>query len=130
MNTLSVLIYFAGVSEYIRDFSNTLLGVLAVSLIPVMLFVCVTVTTDDDENFKAYWSFIKSKIKYYVMLFVFAVFISIFVPTKNTIMLIAASEFGEIAMRSEQMTSIVNPSFELLKTWIDATTQELKDKSK
>jgi hypothetical protein len=54
-------------------------------------------------------------------------------PDRRTVLLIAASEIGERTMNSERMAmvgdkvaSVLNPSIELLNTWISRQTEEIK----
>lgn len=49
------------------------------------------------------------------------------IPSKNTIILIGASEFGEKLARSEAVSGIVDPSIELLKAWIEQQTKQIRD---
>jgi hypothetical protein len=49
-------------------------------------------------------------------------------PSRQTVMLIVASELGERVVSNAQITSVVDPSLELLNAWISKTTQDLKGK--
>ena len=42
-------------------------------------------------------------------------------------LLIAASEVGEKIVTSEKITSVVDPSVTLLKTWIEKQTQDIQN---
>jgi len=49
-----------------------------------------------------------------------------FIPGRQTVMMIAASEIGQRAVNSASVAGVVDPSLELLKTWIAKTTAEMK----
>lgn len=67
-----------------------------------------------------------------IMGFFFLLFtaIAILLPSRTTLILIAASEFGEKIVTSERVVGIVDPSVELLKAWIESQTRELSSKGK
>jgi hypothetical protein len=62
-------------------------------------------------------------------LIIFSVMIipSIAIPKRDTIMMIAASEFGEDVLKSNYVQEIVNPAKQILKKWIE---DQLADKEK
>lgn len=47
-------------------------------------------------------------------------------PGRETMMLIAASEMGQRLVQSQLVQGIADPSLELLRTWIQRTTDDLK----
>lgn len=47
-------------------------------------------------------------------------------PDRNTVLLIAASQIGEKIVNNEKVQSVVDPSIDLLKTWMVQQTQNLK----
>jgi hypothetical protein len=54
---------------------------------------------------------------------------AIIIPKRDTIMMIAASEFGETALKSDDVQEIVNPAKKILKNWInDQLAQSEKKK--
>lgn len=44
-------------------------------------------------------------------------------PSRQTVLLIAASEIGERIVTSERAQSVIDPSVDLLKTWMQRETQ-------
>ena len=48
------------------------------------------------------------------------------IPSREAVMMIAASELGEKVIASPAVAGVVDPSIELLKTWIARTTEDLK----
>jgi hypothetical protein len=61
--------------------------------------------------------------------FLIAVIPSITIPKRDTIMMIAASEFGETALKSDDVREIVNPAKQILRNWInDQLAQSEKKK--
>jgi hypothetical protein len=117
MNTLSWLIYFAGISESLIILF-TILGILLTIGSLFMMMVSADPETKSDEKFNKpiRWTLI-SGITFLVLL--------VFVPNQKTIMLIATSEIGEKVVKSEQVANIADPSIALLKAWIEKQTKEL-----
>jgi len=66
-------------------------------------------------------------VKYRKLMFVGIAFflIAIIIPSKQTIMYIAASEYGQEVMKNPKVGEIANDSFNLLHTWIKSQTKEL-----
>ena len=52
------------------------------------------------------------------------------IPERQALVLIASSEVGEKIISSEKVQSVVDPSVELLKEWINAELAKLKEKQK
>lgn len=48
------------------------------------------------------------------------------VPDRNTVLLIAASEIGERVATSQRVDDILDPSIELLKTWMEQQTAAIR----
>lgn len=123
MNTLSWLIYFAGVV-------HSLIAITA--LISIMCFAiwlgarfCFImhhermIIKEDQERLPS---------GTYLLIGFICLGIATFLPSKNTVMLIAASEIGERLVTSQQVVDVVDPSLDLLKTWIKKETEALKGK--
>jgi ABC-type Fe3+ transport system permease subunit len=55
-----------------------------------------------------------------------AVILCVILPSKQTILLIAASEVGERVLSNEKVTSIIDPSVEYLQAWIKNELGKLK----
>ena len=71
-----------------------------------------------------------SKIfRYAMVVFFIAVVPDIVIPKREAIMMIAASEFGDTVLKSDDVKEIVNPAKEILKNWInDQLAQSEKKK--
>jgi uncharacterized membrane protein len=54
-----------------------------------------------------------------LIIFLVAIIPSIVIPERDTIMMIAASEYGETALKSDDVQEIVNPAKQILKKWIE-----------
>jgi hypothetical protein len=54
-----------------------------------------------------------------LVIFLVAIIPSIAIPKRDTIMMIAASEYGETALKSDDVQEIVNPARQILKKWIE-----------
>lgn len=53
-------------------------------------------------------------------------FVSVIVPGKQTMILIASSEYGEKILNNPKIGEIVDPSIDLLKTWIEKEKKEIE----
>ena len=62
--------------------------------------------------------------------FCVSLFLNIFVPKKETMILIAASEVGEKVFASQSVKNILDPSIELLQEYIKKELDELKSTPK
>jgi hypothetical protein len=121
MNSLSWLIYFAGLVHSL------------IFITVIVSFVCFTIwiiarcafimhhermiTKEDQEQLPSG--------NYLIVGFICAGIASI-LPSKNTVMLIAASELGQRLVTSQQVVDVVDPSIELLKTWIKKESEAMK----
>jgi len=107
MNKLSWLIYFAGIAESI--FVVSFIGLLIIAFFSGMAAIY-------NEAEKDYKNFIKKDPFAFKYLFIFFVLIFTFVPNKNTILAIAASEIGENAITQFKDSKYLKA----LDAWIDA----------
>lgn len=48
------------------------------------------------------------------------------VPSRQTVLLIAASEMGEQVLNHPRVNQVVDPGLELLTTWMQAETRALR----
>lgn len=123
MNTLSWLIYFA---ELVHNFTFiALLISIACFLIWSIARFCFIyyhermITKEDQERLPS--------SNYLIVGFILVGIVTV-LPSKNTVMLIAASEVGQRLVTSERVVDVVDPSLDLLKTWIKKETEALKGK--
>jgi hypothetical protein len=104
MNTLSWFIYLADVIPSFGGFILTIGGLVLFA--GIALVVCYAF--DNDGKPPKYWQWIT--IAPLVLML-----IGLFIPSKNTMYAIAASELGEKVIRSE----IGEKSFKALSIWLD-----------
>jgi len=57
--------------------------------------------------------------------FLILVTINIIIPSRRTIILIASSQYGEMVLNNPKINEIVDPSIDLLKTWIEKEKHNL-----
>lgn len=124
MNSLSLLIYLAGVVNNLGAFM-TLLSVLSLVSIFIITFLwLISVGDIDKELSKRIINFIKIPI---VVGLITASF-STFIPSRQTVLLIAASEMGEKVLNNEKVGQVIDPSIDLITTWMKNETAEIKKK--
>jgi hypothetical protein len=106
MNTLSWLIYFAEIADKISFMSASIIIVCLFYSIFRLLFVDLDRIVDLPSTNKL------------ILISVFFMVIGSFTPSRQTVMMIAASEYGEKIIKSEQTQKIVTPAMELLEKWM------------
>lgn len=118
MNSLSWLLYFADVVD---SFSK----VFAVfGVIGVLGFGILCIARAAEFGLPP----LKSFYALFAGGFLF-ILISVFTPSRNTIMYIAASEYGEKIIMSKEVQDLKNPAFELVREWMKKETDRLKKNS-
>ena len=139
MNNLSIIIYIADV---IPKF-GTLFAISATFSCLVMIISGIAylhyrsefVTSEhggkDYTRYarieKTYMDFWIKVFKQTLIIFLATIIPSTVIPKRDTIMMVAASEFGETALKSDDVQEIVNPAKQILKKWIEdqlATTEK------
>jgi hypothetical protein len=123
MNSLSWLIYFAGVNEAILN------GVIPMAVL--IIFACATGVFLLWIN--ECYVITKRTIRNFIIAGGIVAVIATVVPDRQTLMLIASSEIGEKVINSDKITALgstVDPSITLLKTWIENQTEVLKQQKK
>ena len=124
MNNLSMLIYFAYVCE---SLTSILTGFFVVFFILTGVLIMITVMAFIEDEPEVAERTKKWAIKSGIVLGIVSV-IGTFVPNKNTVMMIAASEYAEKFVKSEQAQQVIDPSIKLLHTWIEKQMTDLAKK--
>lgn len=136
MNNLSILIYLSGVTGTLASFLTfvtIVFGILGV----VCLIVWLVAHDETDashrrlvgealagrretrkNSWKWFWRFCG--------LFVFVGSLASFVPSRQTVLLIAASEMGERVLNHERVNQVIDPGIDLLKTWMEKEKLDLQ----
>lgn len=136
MNSLSFLIYLSGVTGSMSGFLTFLASVFAImAIISAVVWVIMHDQTDQYGNmvndkslvyrndmrkhsWRWFWVF--------MMLCVFSGSMRALTPSRQTVLLIAASEMGEKALNHPRVQTVMDPGIELLTTWMAKETQDLK----
>jgi hypothetical protein len=142
MNTLSLLILAIGFLENVGAFLTGGLILTGLGAF-VFIFACGVIYADfsycnaeerkrNQETRKS----LKSYTKWCVAGFVVCAMLNVFVIDKNYIVMIAASEIGELAIKSDggkQLTGLSSDAIDLLKVYVDSEKENLiktmKDKA-
>lgn len=111
MNQLSWLIYFAGVSDSISSVLNTIF-VLSIIISALGVLGCAIVSAASDEN---HFPLLKPFLLPVIGAFLVSGILTSFVPSKETVYAIAASEYGERALQSPTATKAIKA----LNAWLD-----------
>jgi len=153
MNTLSLIIYFSNAVSSITGLFVIAIIVSIITSIIYLVQVCSTkdeiqlelkninrhretpMTKEEVENnlvisnhMKDYVKF-RSGFKKVIIILILIFPIPFLLPSKDTILLIAASEMGEKLIKHENVSKIVDPSLEFLSIWIKNETENLKTKT-
>ncbi len=124
MNTLSILIYCA---ELTQSLSNLLAGLVVILLIVVVALTALYLVSLESNDLLLDRNKLGKGIKWTcISAFSFAL-MSAVLPSRDTVLMIAASEMAERAVLSEPVQSVVDPAAQLLREWIDQKTRELRN---
>lgn len=134
MNSLSWLIYAAGVVQS----ANFIIASLVILIIPLLLLFKLLGAFDNTD-----YKFVKGEmvkvemgsnfpfsVRQLIAAWFVLAFIGTVVPSRQTIVLIASSEYGEKILSNPKIGEIVDPSIDLLKTWIEKEKEKLIEDSK
>ena len=131
MNNLSIIIYFADVVPKLGSLFAILstLSVFVIVLSSIAYLQKRSEFIDSEREGASYAKHAqeaKSSMDFWIkvsrlalVIFLVAIVPSIAIPKRDTIMMIAASEYGETALKSDDVQEIVNPARQILKKWIN-----------
>lgn len=123
MNTLSMMIYLSSIVHGLHFLIAMTMSLLIMFVIGAVLF-CGLMAIE-----REYAELRKSTLKYikFAIVPVFALGImTVVIPSRTTILMIAASEMGQRALESTDVERVVDPSIELLTVWMKSEIAELK----
>lgn len=124
MNNLSWFIYFAGIVDTISVWASFFASVGGIMYLAFMLFISGFVGGFDPKS-KEHDEVrgVRREISIIALpILAVCIPIALFVPSRQTLILIAGSELGERAVKSEAVQSVVNPGMDLVKLWIKQET--------
>ena len=125
MNNLSIVIYLADV---IPSLGN-LFGFLSFISGFIMLFATFAYFMSKDIGEKDKVDISVKIFHWAAVVFCVSIVPNVIIPRRDTIMMIAASEYGESVLKSDDVKEMVNPAKQILKNWInDQLTQSEKKK--
>jgi hypothetical protein len=144
MNSLSWLIYFAGFVDSLGGFFE-LTEILSAIIVGISFFIWMVNKAEVMEQKSKDVPFFNQVIvdlyvnttqiawnffKYSFIVFISVMILNVIIPSKKTVILIAASEIGERVVTNKQFTdkvgSVVDPSIELLQTYIQKETLSIQ----
>lgn len=126
MNNLSWMIYAVDVINNL----NILMGIVSVlgGILFLALSFAYAVNSEgsDTEKQRTTLKAIAKWLKVDGAVVSVTVILCVIVPSKETMLLIAASEVGERVLSNEKVTSIIDPSVQYLQAWIKNELGKLK----
>lgn len=143
MNSLSIIIYLISILDastgYVRPllFISTVFIVLSFLIVTISNLVVSSYAADGDSDalnwFQTGYLYAKQVCKVSLTIWIITSLFSIFVPSKQYAVLIAASEIGERMLQTEEaqkfakdITGLSGETTELLRTYIRQQTLEIK----
>lgn len=122
MNNLSWLIYLI---QLLDGLHGIICGAL---MITIVFFIgrCAIFAISEGDSCAKDWPLWTKRCA--ITVFVCCV-LHVAVPTKQTVLLIAGSQVGEMIVKSDAVQGVVNPGMNLLKTWINEETESLLPKA-
>lgn len=140
MTSISWLIYFIGIVDYIGSVSGFLMffsffGGIGFSFWYFILLWYEKVSSEVDvPSIQNQLPIVRRFLRSFITLFFIGVFLFTFIPNRQTMILIAASEsiqtFAKsdtLKQASEKFGDIANPTFDLLKTYIQKELTKQKN---
>ena len=113
MNSLTWLILLIGLTDNLHAALPAIFifgGLAAIA--------CGVGASADDRNFDEARPHFLKWAKRLAGIVVFSIVLQIVIPTKQTMIMVAASEVGDKVVKSEKMQQILDPSIDLLQQWI------------
>lgn len=126
MNTLSWLIYLAEVLSSADHFAGVVAGLAGILVI--LLGIGLFVFSDDDDD-SANLTFVRKSFKTSVIVCSVASLFAVILPSKQTIILIAASELGQTVIQSEGAQRVIDPSLRYVESWLNNEIARLQRES-
>jgi hypothetical protein len=132
MNSLSWFVYLIQLVDQFRDACGIILTITIIAAIFTGIqFLCRL--PDSDVMHLDFYKNAKEEIiaqtkkvfRIEIILFLVCFLSLIFVPSRQTMLLIAGSEMGEKLVKSDTVKDVVNPGLDLLKSWIRNETAKL-----
>jgi hypothetical protein len=144
MNNLSWLIYLAYVVDTFSAFVGWLMFPCFIAIVASGIGIMYCLDTTDGKGKRLDENLIEGKrrvdlpmfkkwcLRFCTMFVVLGVIFSL-TPNRQTVLLVAASEIGERSLNSEAMAkvsdrlgNVIDPSIDLLNTWIRKQTSDLR----
>ena len=122
MNDLSWLIYLADIAGSVGGLLTFLAVIAGATAVVSLIVTGIAVADRHLETAAASRRIFRQAMPAGIVVGLIAGFM----PGRQTVMMIAASEIGQRAVNSASVAGVVDPSLELLKTWIAKTTAEMK----
>ena len=138
MNSLSLLIYFAGVVGNLASVLSLITILLILAMIGSIIFWAVY-HDETDSSHRPYTgdALVECRKtrdlwrKRFLNFALFAVLmgtINAIIPSRQTVLLIAASEMGEKVLNNEKVGQVIDPSIDLITSWMKNETAEIQKK--
>jgi hypothetical protein len=119
MNSLSYLIYLIQVTGTLHVIGGGIL--IATAVVCIVGFLAWAITEGDFDPIE------HKHLRYPIITAIVGGLLLTFVPSERTMLLIASSQIGEKIIQSETVQSVVDPSTDLLKSWIALETKKIKE---
>lgn len=135
MNNISWFVYGVQIADNVGNVLVGLMVLAVAAVIPTIIQYFArwpTYSSEDhsDANKAAITSFTRKALTYEAAAFIICAAFIVVLPSRQTLLLIAGSEMGERALKSDAVQDIINPGADLLKSWIKEETERLNSKKK
>lgn len=135
MNNISWFVYGVQIADNVGNVLVGLMVLAVAAVIPTIIQYFArwpTYSSEDhsEANKVAITAFTRKALTYEAVAFVVCAALVVVLPSRQTLLLIAGSEMGERALKSDAVQDIINPGADLLKSWIKEETERLTSKKK
>lgn len=127
------MIYFIDVFQTIVRWSifATIASAISLSASFIMISICIDDCSKrkEIEKIERYQQTRLKFVKICLPILIVSIIISTVIPSRQTLILISASEIGEKIINSDNTKAIIDPSVNLLKGWIRKELDKLNKES-
>jgi hypothetical protein len=135
MNSLSWLLIFANFADKVENTTYFFAVVFTILSLMSLIAYLLCGLNSDDSDFQRFMPFATKWLKVASGIMAVLWIIDIIIPSKQTVIMVAASEVGQRVLESDKagniaksVNGIIDPSVELLQTYIQNELKVQKDK--
>lgn len=131
MNSLSIFIWLTQICAGVHSALTPIMCIETIAFVIISIIALLIAGEGSSDDVAYAGTLWKKSCKWYAWTFIPFLILYTIVPSQQTMVLIASSEIGQRVVTSQEfqdnVKGVIDPSAELLKTWIRSETAKLKD---